>query len=248
MAASIVLGGSLLVLAQTTPPDNAYSRWSKAEAEKVLNDSPWVSVQEVRIRKTGTAQRVAGAPPSLVRDETNSIASGGSDVPIDFIFTLRLRSGLPIREALARLKQLEGKYDSMNEKQRDAFDAGVKGLLDCPACENNYVVTLSSKSKNSPGADAVFTTFKGARIEDIKRYIYIANEHGERRELVHMVPPRAPGEEAIFFFPRLDDKGMPLFTPSSKEVVVNLTNNEVNISTNFRLDVSKLVRNGQLLF
>ena len=237
-----------LALGQTYELDNSYKKWSKKDVERVLNDSPWVSVQEVRIRREGTAQRVAGAPPSLTRDETNSVASAGSDIPIDFIFTLRLRSALPIREAIVRQKQLDAKYDSMDEKQKAAFDASVKGLLECPACAGNYVLTLSSKSKNSPGADAVYTTFKGARIEDIKRYIYLANERGERREMVHFVAPRAPGEEAIFFFSRLDDKGKQLFGPDSKEVVVNLTNNEVNSSTNFRFDVSKLVSNGQVIF
>ncbi len=244
---ALILIGALLVSAQTNVIDSNYKKWSKLEAEKVLNDSPWVSTQEVRIKKEGQAQRVAGAPPSLIRDETNSVASGGTDFPVDFIFTLRLRSAMPIREALVRLKQLEAKYDAMDEKEKAAFDAKVKGLLDCPACDNNYVITLSSKSRNSPGADAVYSTFKGARIDDVKRYIYIANERGERRELVHLVPPKAPGEEAVLFFPRFDD-GTPLFTVDSKEMIVNLTNNQVNISTNFRIDISKLVRNGQLLF
>ncbi|HEV2828177.1 MAG TPA: hypothetical protein VGW76_11305 [Pyrinomonadaceae bacterium] len=246
--ALILTGGALLVSAQTYGIDSSYDRWSRAQAEKVLNDSPWVSNQEVRIKREGQAQRVAGAPPSMIKDETNSVASGGTDFPIDFIFTLRLRSAMPIREALVRLKQLDAKYDAMDEKQKAAFDAKVKGLLDCPACENNYVITLSSKSRNSPGADAVYSTFKGARIDDVKRYIYIANERGERRELVHLVPPKAPGEETVLFFPRFDEKGTPLFTAESKEVIVNLTNNQVNISTNFRIDVTRLVRNGQLLF
>ncbi|MGI9067334.1 MAG: hypothetical protein ACR2HX_13155 [Pyrinomonadaceae bacterium] len=233
---------------QTYEVDNSYKKWSRKYVEKILNDSPWVSVQEVRIRREGQAQRVAGAPPSLLRDETNSVASGGSDIPIDFIFTLRMRSALPIREALVRQKQLDAKYDSMDEKQKAAFDAGLKGFLGCPACAGNYVLTLSSKSKNSPGADAVYTTFKGARIEDIKRYIHLANERGERRELVHFVVPKVPGEEAVFFFPRLDDKGNQLFGADSKEAIVNLTNNEVSLSTNFRFDISKLVSNGQVLF
>jgi hypothetical protein len=238
-----------LALGQTTySADNSYKNWSKKDVERVLNQSPWVSVQEVRIRREGQAQRVAGGPPSLTRDETNSVASAGTDIPIDFIFTLRLRSAQPIRDAIVRQKQLDAKYDSMDEKRKAAFDASVKGLLECPACAGNYVLTLSSKSKNSPGADAVFSTFKGARIEDIKRYIYLANERGERRELVHFVPPKAPGEEAVFFFPRLDDKGNQLFGPDSKEVIVNLTNNEVNLSTNFRFDIAKLVSNGQVVF
>jgi hypothetical protein len=246
--AVLYLSCGSLALGQTYTVDNSYKKWSKKDVERILNDSPWVSVQEVRIRREGQAQRIAGAPPSLTKDETNSVASGGSDIPIDFIFTLRLRSAPAIREALVRQKQLDAKYDAMDEKQRAAFDQSVKGLLECPACAGNYVVTLSSKSKNSPGADAVYSTFKGAQLEDIKRYIYLANERGERRELLHFVAPKGPGEEAVFFFSRLDDKGNPLFGADSKEVIVNLTNNQVNLATNFRFDLTKLGIVGQVFF
>ena len=250
----LCLAGGSLALGQTTySVDNSYKKWSKKDVERMLNASPWVSVQEVRIRKEGQARRIAGGTgeggaPSFTKDETNSVASGGSDIPIDFIFTLRMRSAIPIREAIVRQKQLDAKYDSMDEKQKSAFDASVKGLLECPACAGNYVLTLSSKSKNSPGADAVYSTFKGARLEDIKRYIYLANERGERRELAYFVAPKAPGEEAIFFFSRLDDKGNPLFGVDSKEVIVNLTNNQVNLATSFRFDLTKLGSAGQVLF
>jgi hypothetical protein len=159
-----------------------------------------------------------------------------------------LRSGLPVRQALVRLKQMAAKYNQMDPKQRASFDASTKGLLECPACDSNYVVSLTSKSRNSPGADAVYSVFKGAQLEDIKRYIYIADEQGHRRELIHFVPPKAPGDEAIFFFPRLDEKGNPLFTVNSKEIVVNLTYNEVNMFTNFRIDISRLIDNGRVLF
>ena len=108
-----------LALGQTYAVDNSYKKWSKKDVERVLNDSPWVSVQEVRIRREGTAQRVAGGPPSLTRDETNSVASAGSDIPVDFIFTLRLRSALPIREAIVRQKQLDA-IDQETARRRGA--------------------------------------------------------------------------------------------------------------------------------
>ena len=129
-----------------------------------------------------------------------------------------------------------------------AFDAQVKGLLECPACAGNYVISLSSKSKNSPGADAVFATFKGGRLSDLQRYVYIANDKGERRALVHFVAPKAPGDEAIFFFPRLDEKGAPLLTTQSKELLINLTDNQANSITNFKFDVSKLIVDGKVEF
>ncbi len=169
-------------------------------------------------------------------------------MPVDFIFTLRLRSAVPLRQAVVRLKQLETNIEKMDPKDRAAFEAQIKGLLDCPACANNYVISLSSKSKSNPGADAIYTTFKGGRLADLERYIFIANERGDRRQLIHFVAPKAPGDEAIFFFPRLDEKGASLLTLDNKELLINLANNQADAITNFKIDVTKLRLNGKIEF
>ncbi len=171
-----------------------------------------------------------------------------SDLPVDFIFTLRLRSALPVRQALARLKQLESDSKKLSQKDLETFDTQIKGLLECPACAGNYVVTLSSKSLNRPGADAVYTTFKGGRFSDLQRFVFIANERGERRELVHFVAPKVPGDEAIFFFPRLDEKSAPLLTLGNRQLLINLSDKQVNSVANFKIDVSKLLMNGKVEF
>ena|SRR2546426_3227124 len=259
LTAIVTLTGLAFVVgkAQDSVVSKPIEQWSKQDAEKILNNSPWVAIQEVRIKYAGQTRPVAGGPqptlgaessPSYVRTDQNTISSAGAEAPVDFQFTLRLRSALPIRQALVRLKQLEAKHDQMSEKDRAAFDAKMKGLLECPACNQNYVLTLSSKSKQNPGADAVFSLYKGGRLDDLQRYVYIANDRGERRALVHFVPPRVPGDEATFFFPRLDDKGMPLITDSTKELTFNLSDNEVNAVTNFKIDVSKLKMNGKVEF
>jgi len=246
------VGLASFVLAQDLIPARPFEQWTKEDAKKILNDSPWAIMQEVRIKYAGESRPVAGGPQPLSgttnRTEQNTINSAGAEPPVDFQFTLRLRSSVPIRQALVRLKQIEAKYDKLSDKDRVAFDAKTKGLLDCPACADNYVITLSSKSVQNPGADAVYSVMKGGRLEDLKRYIYIANERGERRSLIHFIPPKVPGDEATFFFSRLDDSGLPLLTPENKELVFNVTNNEVNIVTNFKLDVSKLVMKGKVEF
>lgn len=66
--------------------------------------------------------------------------------------------------------------------------------------------------------------------------------------LVHFAPPKAPGEEAVFFFPRLDEKGAPLLALDNKELLINLTDNQANSITNFRIDVPKLVMGGKVEF
>ena len=233
-----------------------FSQWDRKDVNRVLNESGWVVKQEVRLKFTNQLQVAAGAPstnvgiggPTLVRTDQNTVALGGAKAPVDFVFTLRLRSGLPIRAALLRAKQLDSNYDALDEKDKAAFNQKWDRILQCPACEQNYVLTLSSSSKQERGADAVYTIFKGARLADLQRYVFIANEKGEKRELIHFVPPKAPGDEAIFYFSRFDEKGMPLFNAQHKELRFNLNNNEVNVITNFRVYLSHLKIDGEISF
>jgi hypothetical protein len=248
----LVLGACTAVIAayaQSAWTVKPFRQWSRSDAENILENSPWSSHQEVRLQFEKERQTAAGSYSGVSSaSAANSQTEVMSDLPVDFIFTLRLRSALPVRQALVRLKQLESDSKKLSKKDLETFDTQIKGLLECPACAGNYVVTLSSKSLNRPGADAVYTTFKGGRLPDLQRSVFLANERGERRELVHFVAPRVPGEEAIFFFPRLDEKGAPLLTPESKLLLVNLSDKQVNSVSNFKIDVSKLVMNGKVEF
>ena len=249
-----IQASTLLVYSQVGRPLKSFQQWSKQEVQNVLEQSPWAPKQEVRLRYADTARRIAGgtvpsaAEGAIINTPSNNAEMGGAEAPVDFQFTLRLRSAQTVRQALVRLKQLETNYDQMSLKDRAAFDNKYRGLLECPACEQNYVLTLSSESKQRPGADAVFTVFKGGRLADLQRYVFIANSRGERRNLIHFVPPKAPGDDAVFYFPRFNDKGEPLLTNTDTELITNFTNNDVNMNTNFRVNVSKLIVNGQVDF
>ena len=212
------------------------SEWSKEDVEKILNKSPWSISQELRIRYQGGLRSVAGSGNIIFGD----LVESGTEPPTDFTFTLRLRSGTPIRLALVRQKEIEEDFSKLKGEARSAFIQKYRGLVECPACTENYVLTLSSKSKSNPGADAVYTAFGGAKLADLQRYIYLQNDKGEKRQLVYFVPPKAPGEEAVFFFPRFDDKRKLLFSTENKYLVFNLTKDEVNITTNFKVQLKPL--------
>jgi len=238
-----------LVFGQQSLPKAPYQQWSKEAAEKVLNDSPWAQRQELRLKFDKESQKAAGSYSGVSSAAAAQAQTEvTSDIPVDFVFTLRLRSALPVRQALARLRNLETDIEKMNQQQLEAFDRQTSGLLACPACAQNYVLALSCKSKTNPGADAVFTLFKGARLADLQRYIFIANERGERRSLIHFVPPKIPGDEATFFFPRLNDQGAPLLSAENKQLIVNLSDNRPTSVGNFQIGVSTLLINGKVEF
>src|ERR1051326_178015 len=245
----LVIGAAVFSISAQNPlPRKPFTQWSRSEAEAVLNDSAWAARSEVRIKFDKETQVAAGSYSGVSgAAAAQSQTQVTSEAPVDFIFTLRLRSAFPVRQALVRLRQLQSDV-KMSDPERAGYEARTKGLLECPACVNNYVVSLSSKSASRPGADAVYTLFKGGRLADLQRYVYIANERGERRPLIHFDPPKAPGDEATFFFPRFDEKGAPLLTIANKELLINLTDNQINPITNFKIDVSKLLIDGKVEF
>lgn len=230
-----------------------FDKWNKQDVERILNNSDWVKNQEVRLQYEATQAVAAGSfTPKIVnsgggisegasRTVANTVGQGSIQPAVDFTFTMRLRSSLAIRLALIRKNQLETDTAKLSDEDLDLFNRRQRGLYDCPACAENYVVTLTSKSKENKNFDAVFTSFGNAQFNDIKRYIYLQNEKGEKRELVHFVAPKAPGDEAIFFFRRFDGKDRPLFTKESKYIILNLTNNKVNTVTNYKLEVAPLI-------
>jgi hypothetical protein len=222
MAVTVPLGlsSSTLPQGEQTKP---FRTWTKAEANKVLNDSPWAKTQEV-----------------------SSVF--GLGVPTDFKFTLRLRSALPVREALVRLKQIDAHYDQLNEKERATFDSKTKGLLDCLACADNYVLSLSSRSENSPGWDLAFKSYEKMTLAMLRENVFLSNNKGEKRELIHFVPPKAAGDETVFFFARLDGGGKPLIGLEDKKLMFRLNPQDAGSPKNFEFDVAKLIVNGKVEF
>jgi plasmid maintenance system killer protein len=239
----LLLTFGVAVSAQEAWKQKNFDQWTKADVEEILNNSSWVSKQEVRLSREATTQSVAGAvlPGAVGLGDTMSIQQGAISPAVDFTFTLRLRSSMAIRLALIRRDQLETDLEKLTDKEFESYKAKQKGLYECPGCVENYVLTLSSSSRENKNFDAVYTTFSRALLDQIRKYIYLRNEKGEKRELVNFVPPKAPGDEAVFFFRRNDDKGNPLFTKDSKQIVFNTTNNEVSTAVNFKIAIRPII-------
>ena len=231
-----------LVSAQEVWKTKNFDQWTKADVEEILYKSSWVSKQEVRLNYDSTSVSAAGSvTPNIGLNNPMSIQQGAIAPAVDFTFTLRLRSSMAIRLALIRRDQLETDVKKLTDKEFENYKARQKGLYECQGCVDNYVLTLSSSSRENKNYDAVYTTFSRALFDQIKQYIYLQNEKGKKRELVNFVPPKAPGDDAVFFFRRNDDKGNPLFTKDSKQIIFNTTNNQVSTATNFKIAVQPLI-------
>lgn len=232
-----------------------YQKWSQDEAMKIISNPPWADqYQSAKGLAIVSAQQQQREQADTVLGGRNRGRDGRNLAPPPVV--IRLHSALPVRQAIVRLQQLQVGYDKMSEQDRNKFDESKKVFLSCPACENNYVVTITKFRDSSPGAvdDGIFQTMK---FEDFKGKVWLVNDKNERRELVHFVPAKGAGDSAYFFFKRTDDKGNPLLTLENKELKFVFANELVDEGANayggllpraFEFKVSKLLLNERIEF
>ncbi|MBK7705147.1 MAG: hypothetical protein IPN69_09400 [Acidobacteria bacterium] len=219
----VLLFFSQVASAQDFWMQKSYKRWTKEEIVRLISDSPWSQVAG----DTGNAQ---------IRDAA--------------YVTVRLRSSILIRQALVRLKQIESGYDKFEPAKKIEFDEKMKGTLECPACQENYVVTISPPVADRQLKSAVFGLVN-LKFEQLKDTVYLVNDKGEKRKLVHFQAAMSNDGEATLFFPRLDENGAKLLTGESKTVTLifetkGLPNFQVPRSTIF--DVTKAMIDGNVEF
>ena len=236
-------------------PEKPYQKWSKDEATKLLTDSPWVRTYQSQrgIAEASSDQiRREQADQRLYRaSEAGAAARTMAPVPV----VMRLHSALPIRQALVRLRQIQAGYDKMDDKQRADFDKANEALLGCVICRKFYVVTMT-RFIDSTRQSVDEGVFQRMTLEQLKGNVWLANDKGERRELVQFIPPKDDKDMAVFFFARLDEKGNPLLTPESKRFEFVFNNTFFNSSNpyaswlprNFEFSVPKLMHGSEIEF
>ena len=223
------------IYGQTVWEKKSYKQWTPTEVGQILNDSPWAQTQEDWGERT-------------TNGHLNSFAA-----------VIRLRSALPIRQAVVRQRMLVVNYDKLSAGDQSRFDAEVKQFLECSDCASNYILTLGSPimvfHNTSEGPNTSFdivSRLKDLSLKDLKEYIYLANDKGERRQLVYFIPPKKEGAEAMFVFPRFDEQGKPLLTSENKSFYFKIDEKVFEKRSvplkRFSFDVSKLLRHGEVIF
>lgn len=202
--------------------EKPYQKWSKEEAIKILNDSPWVKTYQ------STEAMAAAEAQQIARDQAEGNVRRAGTVGTNTraiapkAVVVRLHSGLPVRQALIRLRQIGAGYDKWDEQKRAEFDNSAKNYIECSLCKDYYIVTMAKiVSPNSPDVeDGLFQTMK---LEDLKGKVKLLNDKGEERELFQFTPPKNAGDFAVFFFARRDDKKNELLTPQSNDFKITFT-------------------------
>jgi hypothetical protein len=206
---------------EATPIDE----WSADQVNYILTRSPWV--------KLITADTAISNP---------LLGPGGLMFKSDTLVVLR--SSALIKYALFRQRQLIEKYASMSADAKSAFNAKNKIVLECPACEKYYVVSITGASATLRDKNMVMSRSK---------LIFLSNDKGEKRFLANFSPQGDPGTEAMFFFPRNDEKGQPLISSTNEKVIFNFKvespeDPRVRTFEKVEFKVNDLVRDGKVIF
>lgn len=179
------------VFAQPFWVKKEYTQWSRSEIEMLASNSPW---------------------SQLVGNSNNF-----QETAISSYFTVRLRSALPIRQSIVRLRQFEERYDKMNEKQKADFDARMQDYFNCRDCQDHYVINIAPPmaSASLSGSKTV-QNFMNVTFEQLKNNVYLISDKGARRPLVRFIAPTSADGEAVLFFSRYDEKGSVLLKSENK--------------------------------
>jgi len=203
-----------------------------ADLVRILDDSPWAQTQM----------------------ENHSVTDGRLP-PNSYMATMRLRSALPIRQALVRRRQMFVNYDKLSQADQARFDAEVKGFLECPDCAKYYLVTLVSPiitSQQEGSSFDIVSKLKGLSLDTLKPHVYLTNDKGERRYLTGFIPAKGESGEVMFVFPRLDEQGKPFLAPESKRFSFIIEEKVFEGRSvplkKFTFEVSRIIRNGEVIF
>lgn len=229
----LVLSASFALVppaAQAQLGGKPYQQLSAREAESLLSNSPW-------------AQTQAGLVSIGIRDPLTE--------PVDTTVTVRLRSALPLRQALVRLNQLKEKYDQKNVNERAIIDARNRELLECPDCDGYYIVSITPGAGSRTELPSFLSSSRTA-FEVVKQNVVLENENHETRELAKFIGPKFSAGEAIFFFPRLDSRGNPLIGPTTRTVIISFDPRVFDWKkatvTKFKFNVAGMIIDGKVAF
>jgi hypothetical protein len=224
--------------------DKPFQSWSKDEVIKLLSHSPWAQTYPDRAQTYQSQAPIS----TLSRDIT---AGAKASVPV----VVRLHSALPVRQALIRLRQIQVNYDKLSQSERADFDKTTEGFLNCTICQKYYVVTLT-RFVDSSGKTIGEGVFQRMNLDQLRGNVWLANDKGERRELVQFNPPNGVTDMAVLYFARLDEKGNTFLTPAGRKFELGFNSAFLAggnpygswLPLRFEFNVAKLVVDNRLLF
>jgi hypothetical protein len=238
LAAACLLAASLSAQDKKEKP---WTEWSKKDAEKVLNDSPWGQTQAI----TDTSEMFFSptAPPAAtgasargVSTDASRAASGATNQATDVKYRIRFFSARPVRQALARILMLS------NAQLNPSMTERLKNFAELQT-NDSIIIAVTYESNDGRFGNAAMQAFNSATADTLKNNTYLERNDGKRVYLSEYVPPGKDGFGARFIFPRRVGE-TPFITPETSEVRFASVLDKIEL--NMRYKVAKMNYNGVL--
>ncbi len=181
-----------------------WKEWSKTEAEKVLNDSPWAHPQvdmELADPNRLNRSRVVGIGNEDVRTRLNEERVS---------YYIRIYSARPIRQAFIRLLQLQQpNIDPQTVERMNAFAEKQP--------EDSIVIAVNVDGPDTKPIEKVMQVLRTETTGTLRSVSYLERSDGKRVYLTEYIRPGKDGVGARFVFPRKLD-GQPFLTSTSASI------------------------------
>jgi hypothetical protein len=198
--------GILLALMSGTPPtwitQEHFSKWPLNRAVQLLNSSPWA--------KHETYTRVISGVGSGISGEKE----------IYNTYYVRFLSARPIREAYARVQQIQHGFDKMSPERRRQFEEAQLSNLDIDV--SRWIVLSVSFRSNDPNEESsVRRFFQSETVKTLKTKAFLSTTSCPQVELGAYFPQREESVGAKFVFPR-EVNGVPVLTRDCTDITLEL--------------------------
>jgi len=217
----------------------SWKNWSKKDAEKILNDSPWAHRQvdtdlsEMFYQPTADPRTAGSRAPNA----NSRLEQGATNQETSLIYGIRFFSARPVRQAFVRMIQLQ-----KSGLEPDVI-ARLNNFAELESNESIIVaVTIEGTDKRSLGK--VMQIIDSAATGTVKNTTYLERNDGKRVFLEEYVPPGKDGFGARFIFPRIVDERPFLTTDFSDVRFVSEFGTTVKL--NMRFKISDMMLDGKL--
>ena len=218
-----------------------WPKWDKGKVQKMLNSSAWGQTQtdtdtsQMTYTPTTTAgtSSIGASTPSTANSVSAGAAVQGSRVDqgatnqaMNVNYRVRFLSAKPIRQAFARMIEIQ---------EKDA--KGVREQLG-PFVERDFsdyiVVTVSVDASDNRYSGPVMQAFASATTGTLKNQAYLERSDGKRLFVMDYKPPINDGLGAKFVFPRIVD-GQPFLSETGDVRFYSELSDKIKISTKYKL-------------
>jgi hypothetical protein len=208
---SLIVAGSL---AAAIAQNKKWTDWSKKEAQKILDDSPWAKQQidtdnsQQMYSPTSAGAGITAQQRSVSAERS---AVGATNQSTNVNFQVRFYSARPIRQALARIIELNA-----DGKMTPDQVAGLHNFGEVKSGDS-IIITVTYSGNDQRYTNDAMQALNSAITATLKNDTYLQRSDNKQLFLEEYVPPGKDGFGARFIFLRNPD-GKPFIDASTKEI------------------------------